>query len=83
MPNRPLVLQEAAQLVQRERAVLMAHLEGFGSVAGVARGKGEIIDGISTNGVFVINADDKYFDFWLIILSTINSFQVEFSPLEG
>lgn len=42
-----------------------AHLEGFGSIAGVAKGKGEIIDGISTNGVLVLNADDEYFDFWL------------------
>lgn len=42
-----------------------AHLEGFGSVAGVAKAKGEIMDGVSQEGTLVLNADDDYFDFWL------------------
>ena len=44
-----------------------AHLEGFGSVEGVSRAKGEIFSGLSGNGVAIINADDKYADYWLSI----------------
>ncbi len=42
-----------------------AHLEGFGSVAGVANAKGEIIDGVPVTGAIVLNADDKYINVWL------------------
>ena len=41
-----------------------AHLEGFGSVAGVAKAKGEIIDGVSAEGTVVLNADDDYIEYW-------------------
>ncbi|MEO1201939.1 MAG: UDP-N-acetylmuramoyl-tripeptide--D-alanyl-D-alanine ligase [Pseudomonadota bacterium] len=41
-----------------------AHLEGFGSIDGVARGKGEILCGDARPGVAVLNADDPYFEFW-------------------
>jgi len=40
------------------------HLEGFGSVEGVARAKGEILQGRARPGVAVLNADDDYFDYW-------------------
>ncbi len=40
------------------------HLEGFGDVAGVARGKGEIFQGLGPDGVAVINRDDVYADYW-------------------
>jgi UDP-N-acetylmuramoyl-tripeptide--D-alanyl-D-alanine ligase len=41
-----------------------AHLEGFGSVEGVARAKGEIYQGLDPEGFAVINADDPYAEFW-------------------
>ncbi len=41
-----------------------AHLEGFGSLDGVARGKGEIYQGLGAEGIAVINADDHYADYW-------------------
>jgi UDP-N-acetylmuramoyl-tripeptide--D-alanyl-D-alanine ligase len=40
------------------------HLEGFGDVAGVARGKGEIFQGLGSDGVAVINRDDAFADYW-------------------
>ncbi|MDH5437151.1 MAG: UDP-N-acetylmuramoyl-tripeptide--D-alanyl-D-alanine ligase, partial [Gammaproteobacteria bacterium] len=46
-----------------------AHLEGFGSVEGVAHAKGEIFGGLSANGVGIINADDAYADLWSGLLS--------------
>ncbi len=41
-----------------------AHLQGFGDLQGVAKAKGEIFDGLGTNGVAIINADDQFADFW-------------------
>ena len=41
-----------------------AHLEGFGSLDGVARAKGEIFDGLDEDGVAIINADDAYASLW-------------------
>jgi UDP-N-acetylmuramoyl-tripeptide--D-alanyl-D-alanine ligase len=41
-----------------------AHLEGFGDLEGVARAKGEIIQGLGHEGVVIINRDDPYADFW-------------------
>ncbi len=41
-----------------------AHLQGFGTVEGVARAKGEIIAGLGPDGVAVINNDDAFASFW-------------------
>lgn len=41
-----------------------AHLEGVGDLAGVARAKGEIFNGLSANGIAILNADDVYLDYW-------------------
>jgi UDP-N-acetylmuramoyl-tripeptide--D-alanyl-D-alanine ligase len=41
-----------------------AHLEGFGSLEGVARAKGELIAGLSAQGVAVINGDDRFAAYW-------------------
>ncbi|CAL1240195.1 UDP-N-acetylmuramoyl-tripeptide--D-alanyl-D-alanine ligase [Candidatus Methylocalor cossyra] len=41
-----------------------AHLEGFGSLEGVARAKGELLESLSTAGVAVLNADDRFFPAW-------------------
>ena len=36
------------------------HLEGVGSIEGVAKAKGEILEGLKAGGTFVVNADDPY-----------------------
>jgi len=41
-----------------------AHLEGFGSIEGVARAKGEILQGQPRPDCAVLNADDAWFDLW-------------------
>jgi UDP-N-acetylmuramoyl-tripeptide--D-alanyl-D-alanine ligase len=41
-----------------------AHLEGFGSVAGVARAKGEILQGSVRPRRAILNADDAHFSLW-------------------
>ena len=45
------------------------HLEGFGDLAGVARAKGEIFQGLDEGGVAIINRDDPYADYWLSLNS--------------
>jgi UDP-N-acetylmuramoyl-tripeptide--D-alanyl-D-alanine ligase len=41
-----------------------AHLEGFGGIEGVARGKGEMFESLGVDGTAVINADDRFAAFW-------------------
>lgn len=41
-----------------------AHIEGFGSIDGVACAKGEIYQGLSDVGTAIINDDDAYSHFW-------------------
>jgi len=55
-----------------------AHLEGFGSLAGVAKAKGEIYTGLPQNGVAIMNADNND---WLNWQSIIGERKVwRFSP---
>ncbi|TPV56135.1 UDP-N-acetylmuramoyl-tripeptide--D-alanyl-D-alanine ligase [Aestuariibacter sp. GS-14] len=42
-----------------------AHLEGFGSLLGVARAKSEIFKGLGENGLAIVNRDSQFAEFWL------------------
>lgn len=42
-----------------------AHLEGFGSLEGVVRAKGEIFSTLSEGGAAVVNLDDAHADVWM------------------
>jgi len=56
------------RLVRPDVAVLnnagRAHLEGFGSLEGVARAKAEIINGLGDDGIFVCPADSQWTPLW-------------------
>ena len=41
-----------------------SHLEGFGSLFGVARAKSEIFKGLNDVGMAVVNHDSQFFQFW-------------------
>ncbi|POP42057.1 UDP-N-acetylmuramoyl-tripeptide--D-alanyl-D-alanine ligase [Superficieibacter electus] len=69
-------------LTQPEAALVnnlaAAHLEGFGSLAGVAKAKGEIYTGLPVNGIAIMNADNND---WLNWQSIIGERKVwRFSP---
>lgn len=57
-----------SRLVRPEVALLnnagRAHLEGFGSLEGVAHAKAEIMNGLGPDGVFVFNGDDNFAPLW-------------------
>jgi UDP-N-acetylmuramoyl-tripeptide--D-alanyl-D-alanine ligase len=40
------------------------HLEGFGSLEGVARAEGEMVAGLAADATAVINADDEFASLW-------------------
>ncbi len=56
-----------------------AHLQGFGSVKGVALAKGEIFSNLKAGGVAVINSDDAYANLWRELAGshTISTFGLE------
>ncbi|GAB3011540.1 UDP-N-acetylmuramoyl-tripeptide--D-alanyl-D-alanine ligase [Bowmanella dokdonensis] len=41
-----------------------AHLEGFGSLFGVARAKSEIFKGLPEKGLAILNGDSQFLNFW-------------------
>lgn len=45
--------------------VMPAHIEGFGSIEGVAKAKGEIYESLTADGTAVVNLDDRFADSWL------------------
>ena len=40
------------------------HLAGVGSLEGVAKAKGEILEGLGFDGIAVLNRDDTFFTYW-------------------
>ncbi len=66
--NAPGEIAYIANLARPDVAVInnasAAHLEKLGSVAGVAKEKGDLLDGLKSEGVAVLNRDDQFFDEW-------------------
>jgi UDP-N-acetylmuramoyl-tripeptide--D-alanyl-D-alanine ligase len=72
--NHPGEIEYTSRYAQADVAIITnvgpAHIEGFGSVDGVARAKGEIIETLKPDGVAVLNRDDAYFDYWQSVAGT-------------
>lgn len=66
--NHPGEIAYLAALAQPDVVVITnaapAHLEGFGTIDGVARAKGEILSGDVRPRIAILNADDRYFEYW-------------------
>ncbi len=66
--NHPGEIGYLSKIAQPDVALLInagrSHLEGFGSVEGVARAKAEILEGLQESGCFVFNADDAWSSLW-------------------
>ncbi len=58
-----------------------AHLAGVGgTLAGVAKAKGEIFEGLSETGTAILNRDDTFFDYWTTLTSPRNLITFGFHP---
>jgi UDP-N-acetylmuramoyl-tripeptide--D-alanyl-D-alanine ligase len=72
--NHPGEIDYLTRIAQPDVALINnatgAHLQGLGSVEGVARAKGEIFAGLRSEGVAVINADDVHTALWRILAGT-------------
>ena len=42
-----------------------AHLEGFGSLEGIAKAKGEIVTGLKSSGTAILNQDEHFYPLWV------------------
>lgn len=66
--NHPGEIGYLSKLTRPDVALLnnacRSHLEGFGSLEGVAKAKSEIVSGLTETGCFVFNADDNFAPFW-------------------
>lgn len=62
-----------------------SHLEGFGSLFGVARAKSEIFKGLAKDGTAILNYDSQFYDFWQGKLNNefIYSFSLDTAPGKG
>jgi len=58
---------------------LPAHLQGFGSLQGVARAKGEIFSGLPADGTAVFNADSDFTGLWRELAVATNTIEFGFS----
>lgn len=62
--NAPGEIQWTSSLVKPQVALITnvtgAHLEGFGSMEGIAAAKSEIFSGMAAGGTAIINADDSF-----------------------
>lgn len=64
--------------------VAAAHLEGFGSMDGVKRAKGEIYQGLKPGSVAIVNLDSNGGDYWREVLSdkTVKTFSLSDNSAE-
>ncbi len=76
--NQPGEIERLSRIAQPTVAVITqcapAHLEGFGSIDGVARAKAEIYENLEPTGIAVVNADDPYADFWREKITDLKQF---------
>ncbi len=66
--NHPGEIARLARLARPHIGVITqcapAHLEGFGSIEGVAKAKGELLENLDADGTAIINADDAFAPLW-------------------
>ena len=66
--NAPGEIAPLSQMVNPDVAIITnagpVHLSGLKTVAGVAKEKGSIIQGLSPAGILVLNADDTFLSYW-------------------
>lgn len=76
--SHPKEIEYLTKIVQPDIAILnnagACHLEGFGSLEGVAKAKSEIFLGLSASGIAIVNADDQFVDYWKTCVADFKSY---------
>lgn len=86
--NHPGEISSLVTMAQPDVALINlvapAHLEGFGSIEGVARAKGEIYAGLAPGGHAIVNADMPYGELWAPALAdkTVTRFGLDDSAAD-
>ncbi len=61
-------IEYTSKLVKPDVATIVnaspAHIEGFGSLFGVARAKSEMVKGLDNKSIAILNADSQFYDYW-------------------
>lgn len=74
--NHPQEIAHTAAIVEPQVALINniapAHMEGFGSLDGIARAKGELYEQLAPGMTAIVNEDDQYAHFWDPILANKN-----------
>ncbi len=74
--GRPGDIRYLVNIAQPDIAILLnakaVHLDGMGSVAGVAQTKSEIYEGLSSQSYAVVNLDDDYAEQWISRIENAN-----------
>ena len=72
--NHPGEISNLTSITKPDIAIITnagaAHLDGFGSIKGVATAKAEIYEGLGNDGIAIVNKDDKYSAFWMSLCRT-------------
>lgn len=65
--------------------VFPSHVEGVGSIEGVAKAKAEIFDGLSSSGTVILNREDKFFDYFkkIALAKQLNVVTIGYPMLAG
>lgn len=70
--NHPREIHKLCGIAKPDIALLLnasaAHIEGFGSLNGVAEAKGEIFECLDKSGTAILNKDDTYYGYWRQLL---------------
>lgn len=71
--NHPGEIDYIARLTEPTIALITnagpSHLEFLGDLAGVAREKGAIFNGLGNDGIAILNRDDAFYSYWLTLLA--------------
>jgi UDP-N-acetylmuramoyl-tripeptide--D-alanyl-D-alanine ligase len=82
--NHPGEIAYTSRYAQADVSVITnvgpAHIEGFGSIDGVANTKAEIIESLGSAGVAILNRDEPYYDLWINKAGSRKSVSFGFDP---
>ncbi len=85
--NHPGEIEYSCQYAEPDVAMITnvgaAHIEGFGSLEGVAKAKSEIYQSLATDGIAIVNIDDGFYPMWEQIIQSRTNNVIRFGLNES